>query len=122
MDVGLHRTTTGARVFAAMKGAVDGGLNIPHSTKRFPGYDSESKTFNAQVHRSHIMGQHVAKYMQTLEEEDPEAFKRQFSRYINLGINSDQVRPLIGLHVNMCRPTKLPQMSCFDLGCCSWTT
>ena len=30
LDVGLARTTTGARVFGALKGAVDGGLDIPH--------------------------------------------------------------------------------------------
>lgn len=30
LDVGLARTTTGARVFGAMKGAVDGGIDIPH--------------------------------------------------------------------------------------------
>lgn len=30
LDVGLSRTTTGARVFGAMKGAVDGGMEIPH--------------------------------------------------------------------------------------------
>lgn len=30
LDIGLNRTTTGARVFGAMKGAVDGGLEIPH--------------------------------------------------------------------------------------------
>lgn len=30
LDVGLVRTTTGARVFGAMKGAADGGLDIPH--------------------------------------------------------------------------------------------
>lgn len=30
LDVGLFRTSTGARVFGAMKGAVDGGLDIPH--------------------------------------------------------------------------------------------
>ena len=30
LDAGLMRTSTGARVFGAMKGAVDGGLNIPH--------------------------------------------------------------------------------------------
>jgi len=94
LDVGLQRTTTGARVFAAMKGAVDGGLNIPHSTKRFPGFDAESKTLNADVHRSHIMGQHVANYMRSLEEEDPEAFKRQFSQYIKLGINADQIETM----------------------------
>ncbi|CAH0552709.1 unnamed protein product [Brassicogethes aeneus] len=91
LDVGLHRTTTGARVFAAMKGAVDGGLNIPHSTKRFPGYDAEAKQFNAEVHRNHIFGVHVSEYMKSLEEEDPEAFKRQFSQYIKNGINADQI-------------------------------
>lgn len=96
LDVGLQRTTTGARVFAAMKGAVDGGLNIPHSIKRFPGYDAESKSFNAEVHRAHIFGQHVADYMRSLEEEDPEAFKRQFSQYIKFGINADQVTMRVG--------------------------
>lgn len=30
LDVGLMKTSTGARVFGAMKGAVDGGFNIPH--------------------------------------------------------------------------------------------
>ena len=30
LDVGLVRTSTGARVFGAMKGAVDGGLDMPH--------------------------------------------------------------------------------------------
>jgi len=30
LDVGLKRTTTGAKIFGALKGAVDGGLNIPH--------------------------------------------------------------------------------------------
>ncbi|KAJ8300376.1 hypothetical protein KUTeg_021895 [Tegillarca granosa] len=34
LDVGLHRTTTGARVFGAMKGAADGGLDIPHRLKK----------------------------------------------------------------------------------------
>jgi large subunit ribosomal protein L5e len=30
LDVGLARTSTGAKVFGALKGAVDGGLDIPH--------------------------------------------------------------------------------------------
>lgn len=91
LDVGLTRTSTGARVFGAMKGAVDGGLNIPHSVKRFPGYSAEEKSFNAEVHRAHIFGQHVADYMRHLEQEDEEAYKRQFSRYIKLGIRADDV-------------------------------
>jgi len=94
LDVGLARTTTGARIFGAMKGAVDGGLNIPHSVKRFPGYSAESKSFNAEVHRAHIFGQHVAEYMRSLEGEDNEAFKRQFSRYIALGIRADDLETI----------------------------
>ena len=43
LDVGLSRTSTGANVFGAMKGAADGGIEIPHSEKRFPGYDAEEK-------------------------------------------------------------------------------
>merc|ERR1711963_168833 len=46
LDVGLARTTTGAKVFGAMKGASDGGLDIPHSEKRFPGYDKEESQFS----------------------------------------------------------------------------
>jgi len=40
LDVGLARTTTGARIFGAMKGAVDGGLDIPHGsvTSFCPGF------------------------------------------------------------------------------------
>lgn len=30
LDVGLTRTTTGNRVFSVLKGAVDGGIDIPH--------------------------------------------------------------------------------------------
>lgn len=38
LDVGLAPTTTGARLFGVLKGACDGGVNVPHKTKRFPGY------------------------------------------------------------------------------------
>nr|Q56FG6.1 RecName: Full=Large ribosomal subunit protein uL18; AltName: Full=60S ribosomal protein L5 [Lysiphlebus testaceipes]AAX62436.1 ribosomal protein L5 [Lysiphlebus testaceipes] len=94
LDTGLMRTTTGARIFGAMKGAVDGGLNIPHSTKRFPGYDNESKSFNADVHRQHIFAHHIANYMKTLEENEPENFQRQFSQYIKNGITADGIEEM----------------------------
>lgn len=94
LDTGLARTSTGARVFGAMKGAADGGLDIPHSEKRFPGYDKEAGEFNADVHRSHIFGQHVADYMKHLQDEDEEAFKKQFSKYIKLGISADSIEKM----------------------------
>jgi len=89
LDVGLVRTSTGARVFGAMKGAADGGLDIPHSTKRFPGFDEDSGEFSAETHRKYIMGGHVADYMTHLQEEDSEAYQRQFGRFIKLGVTAD---------------------------------
>ncbi|BFZ05573.1 hypothetical protein BsWGS_08612 [Bradybaena similaris] len=94
LDVGLARTTTGARVFGALKGAADGGIDIPHSTRRFPGYDAESKNYNAEVHRDHILGKHVADYMTYLQENDEEGFKRQFSQYIKAGITPSKVEEM----------------------------
>uniref|UniRef100_A0ABI7XNL3 Large ribosomal subunit protein uL18 n=1 Tax=Felis catus TaxID=9685 RepID=A0ABI7XNL3_FELCA len=94
LDAGLARTTTGNKVFGALKGAVDGGLSIPHSTKRFPGYDSESKEFNAEVHRKHIMGQNVADYMRYLMEEDEDAYKKQFSQYIKNNVTPDMMEEM----------------------------
>lgn len=94
LDVGLARTTTGARVFGALKGAADGGLDIPHGVKRFPGYDSESKEFHADVHRKHIFGQHVADYMRLLQQDDDDAYKKQFAQYIKFGVEPDTVEEM----------------------------
>jgi len=110
LDVGLMKTSAGARVFGALKGAVDGGLNIPHSTKRFPGFDGESKEFNAEVHRKHIFGIHVADYMRQLSEEDDDAYKRQFSQYIKNGITADSIENLYKKAHELIRadPTRKP--------------
>jgi len=91
LDVGLARTSTGARLFGALKGAVDGGLDIPHSTKRFPGHDDESGDFSAEIHKKYILGGHVADYMRHLEEEEEESYKRQFSQFIKNGITADSL-------------------------------
>ena len=91
LDVGLARTSTGAKIFAALKGAADGGLHVPHSVKRFPGYDAEKKEYKAEVHRRHIMGLHVADYMKQLKDDDEDAYKKQFSKFIANGITSESV-------------------------------
>lgn len=104
LDVGLVRTTTGARVFAAMKGAVDGGLNVPHNEKRLVGYkakkgEQEAK-FNPAVLREHIFGAHVAKYMKkrAADRKDPkfvEADKTLFTKYAKAEITADKLEKLI---------------------------
>merc|ERR1712222_226420 len=45
LDVGVKATTLGSRLLGALKGASDGGLDIPHSHKRFPGYSPEKKMY-----------------------------------------------------------------------------
>jgi len=94
LDVGLSRTTTGARIFGAMKGAVDGGLDIPHSESRFPGYDGESKKYDPAAHRARIFGQHVADYMRHLKEEDEDVYKRQFAQFLKEGLEPDTLEQM----------------------------
>ncbi|CAG8501337.1 8854_t:CDS:2 [Funneliformis caledonium] len=94
LDVGLKRTSTGSKVFAALKGASDGGIFIPHSENRFPGYDAESKSLDAETLRKYIYGGHVADYMRLLQEEDDDKYRRQFSKFIEAGINADGLEEL----------------------------
>lgn len=94
LDVGLQRTTTGAKIFAAMKGVVDGGIDVPHSETRFYGYDGEAKQYNAEAHRGRILGQHVGEYMKSLKEEDEDAYKRQFGKCIAAGVGPDTMEAM----------------------------
>jgi len=94
LDVGLLRTTTGNRVFGALKGALDGGLDIPHSEKRFAGFKKDEKQLDAEVHRKYIYGGHVADYMRSLAEEEPEKFQSHFSEYIKKGISADEMEEI----------------------------
>jgi len=94
LDIGIKNTTTGAKIFGAMKGASDGGLDIPHSNKRFPGYNRDTKAFDAATHKSRIMGEHLADYMREMEEDDEENFKRHFSHYLADSIAADDLEEL----------------------------
>lgn len=93
LDVGLNSCTTGNKVFAVMKGAVDGGINVPHSEKRFPAYSKE-EGFDAEQLKSRILGIHVQEYMEYLLEEDEDRYKKQFSGYIAAGIEADSIEEI----------------------------
>jgi len=91
LDVGLRRTSAGTKVFGALKGALDGGLNIPHSVNRFVGYDTEGKKLVAETLRSYIFGGHVSNHMAELEEEDPESYQSHYARFIKEGLDSESL-------------------------------
>ncbi|KAK4229644.1 hypothetical protein QBC38DRAFT_98740 [Podospora fimiseda] len=94
LDVGLSRTSTGARVFGVMKGASDGGILVPHSENRFPGFDMESEELDAETLKKYIFGGHVAEYMETLADDDEERYKSQFQKYIDDDIEADGLEDL----------------------------
>jgi len=94
LDVGCKATTTGCRIFGALKGAADGGLDIPHSEKRFPGYDRDAKEYDADMHRERIFGGHVGEYMEYLEEEDNQKYQECFAAYIAADVEADGLEDL----------------------------
>ncbi|OJJ35205.1 hypothetical protein ASPWEDRAFT_110006, partial [Aspergillus wentii DTO 134E9] len=94
LDVGLVRTSTGARVFGAMKGASDGGIFVPHSESRFPGYDIESEELDAETLRSYIFGGHVSEYMEGLADDDEERFASQFNKYVEKEIDAGDLEEI----------------------------
>jgi len=94
LDVGLARTSTGARVFGAMKGASDGGILIPHSENRFPGFDMESEELDAETLKKYIFGGHVAEYMETLADDDEERYKSQFQKYVEDDMEADALEDI----------------------------
>lgn len=69
LDIGLHRATPGARVFAVAKGAIDAGLNVPVGEEVLP---SDER----------IRGTHVASYAATLPDGSI-----VFSKYFESGLN-----------------------------------
>ena len=94
LDTGLKRTSTGSKVFAALKGACDGGLHIPHNEKRMVGYDKGSKKMDAETLGKYIHGGHVEEYMETMEEEEPEKYQAHFAKYINAGVEPGEMEDL----------------------------
>jgi len=69
LDIGLYTPSKGAAVFAAMKGFIDAGVEVPHDESILPD-------------ESRIRGEHIAKYAELLASENPEKYARHFSEYL----------------------------------------
>ncbi|ABR56979.1 50S ribosomal protein L18 [Methanococcus aeolicus] len=78
LDLGLNSATKGAAVLAILKGAVDAGMDIPHSEEILPGEDR-------------INGSHVKEYAELLKVEDEEKYNKQFSKYLKNGLNPEDL-------------------------------
>jgi large subunit ribosomal protein L18 len=71
LDIGNRIPTKGSKLFVVAKGAIDAGIDIPMS---------------AEVSEERIRGEHVASYAQSLEQQDPETYKKVFSKYLERGL------------------------------------
>ena len=89
LDVGLQTTSTGARVFGALKGALDGGLAIPHSVRRYP--CGEKDSHDAELLRKYIYGGHVGEYMEAMEEDDAEMYAKHFAQYTESEVTNENM-------------------------------
>ncbi len=69
LDIGLNPPVYGSRIFAALKGIVDAGIEVPHSNKIFPD-------------DNRLNGTHIADFAKLLKETDKELFDKQFSNCI----------------------------------------
>ncbi len=84
-DIGLHEPTKGCRIFAAIKGLRDAGVEVPASEEVLPGEDR-------------VTGKHIAEYAKKLKEENPEEYRRRFGKILERGLEPESL-PEHFLHI-----------------------
>mmetsp|Transcript_3547 Transcript_3547/g.7309 ORF Transcript_3547/g.7309 Transcript_3547/m.7309 type:complete len:295 (-) Transcript_3547:60-944(-) len=89
LDVGLQTTSTGARIFGALKGALDGGLYIPHSVRRWPA--AEKDQVESELLQKYIYGGHVGEYMEAMQEDDEELYGKHFAKYLEKEVDAESM-------------------------------
>ncbi|MFQ6119760.1 MAG: 50S ribosomal protein L18 [Methanosarcinales archaeon] len=66
LDIGLHTSTKGSRIYAALKGVVDAGMQVPHDPVIFP---SEER----------IRGEHIENFSEEQFENTYVAILKEFN-------------------------------------------
>lgn len=81
LDIGRRTPTKSMFAFAALKGALDAGMEIPHSKDVF---DDER-----------FSGKHIAEYAKSLKDSNPELYSKVFSAYVGKGIFPESLPGLV---------------------------
>lgn len=76
LDIGLARPTKGSKVFAAVKGALDAGLDVPCDHDILPDM-------------GRIEGNSISEYAKTIE--DPQEYQKVFSGYVKRGLKPEDL-------------------------------
>ncbi len=75
-DIGMHASVRGSSVYAALKGALDSGLNISVNKEILPSDDR-------------MMGKHIEDY--ALKIKGTDAYNKQFSKYIKNNVKPEEI-------------------------------
>lgn len=78
LDIGLNPPVYGSRIFSALKGIIDAGIEVPHSNKIFP---SDER----------LNGTHIAEYAKLLKKNNKDLFEKQFSNYIKQKVDPTRI-------------------------------
>jgi large subunit ribosomal protein L18 len=76
LDIGLNPPIKGAKVFAALSGVVDAGIEIPHSEDK--------------IVKERMKGEHIAKYAKSLGTGS-EDYQSKFSKYTAKGVPPEKI-------------------------------
>ena len=76
LDIGLHIPSKGTRIFSALKGVIDAGVEVPHSEDIIP-------------EENRISGKHIMNYANQLSSE-PENYQKKFSKYLSKGLRPEE--------------------------------
>lgn len=74
LDIGLNTPVHGSKIFSALKGAVDSGIQVKFDEKAFPKQDR-------------IEGKHIEEYAKMLGEDA----KKKFSEYYKKGVDPSKI-------------------------------
>ena len=76
LDIGLVAPTKGARIFAALSGVLDAGVDVPHSEEK--------------IVKERMKGEHIAKYAKSLGAGSEE-YNARFSKYSEQGVAPEKI-------------------------------
>jgi large subunit ribosomal protein L18 len=77
-DLGLYTSTKWSRIYAALKGFIDSGVEVPHSKDILPTDER-------------VGGKHISDYAESLKKDNPDKYKKIFSSYLKGKLSPEEL-------------------------------
>lgn len=78
LDTGLISPMPKTKLYAFLKGVIEGGLNVPHTDTVFP--DDER-----------VQGKHIQNYAEQLKEKSKEDYEKRFAKYLKNNVQPEKI-------------------------------